>query len=363
MFYRQKRWRKKGNIIGVLIAGALFIFLYHQKSDKNDRLYDLSEFWSNINVSKNFTMEFMDESIKSSILILPNIEACKQGPKYLVVIISRTSSFDIRNAIRDTWINPNNSNILRNGFVVAYFLVGMKSDTMIMMKIIEESKKYNDLIVTSIEDIYETLTLKVYTAMYFKETYCQNVTYYIKVDDDVVLDLDRLDQQIISLSNLAYIYGAIRYKEAVIRQRMSKYFIPYKCYSRNFYPPFALGMMYIIPREAFRKIWHALPMAVWLKLEDIFYTGIVADIASVKRINIDFMYSANNVQNLPDQWECDQHGQSKLVAVSSFCNSNDLRKFYRKLHGTKCLKYKNINSSFIETFWQKFEKILSKLYH
>ncbi|MCP9264113.1 Hexosyltransferase [Dirofilaria immitis] len=198
-------------------------------------------------------MEFMDESIKSSILILPNIEACKQGPKYLVVIISRTSSFDIRNAIRDTWINPNNSNILRNGFVVAYFLVGMKSDTMIMMKIIEESKKYNDLIVTSIEDIYETLTLKVYTAMYFKETYCQNVTYYIKVDDDVVLDLDRLDQQIISLSNLAYIYGAIRYKEAVIRQRMSKYFIPYKCYSRNFYPPFALGMMYIIPREAFEK--------------------------------------------------------------------------------------------------------------
>lgn len=30
-----------------------------------------------------------------------------------------------------------------------------------MMKIIEESKKYNDLIVTSLTDTYDTLTLKV----------------------------------------------------------------------------------------------------------------------------------------------------------------------------------------------------------
>ncbi|VDO46228.1 unnamed protein product [Brugia timori] len=72
--------------------------------------------------------------------------------------------------------------------------------------------------------------------------------------------------------------------------------MPYECYLRNFYPPFAPGMMYIIPFGAFQKIWRTLPTVIWLKLEDIFYTGIVAEIADVKRVNIDFMYSADNVQ-------------------------------------------------------------------
>uniref|UniRef100_A0A0R3RNG8 Hexosyltransferase n=1 Tax=Elaeophora elaphi TaxID=1147741 RepID=A0A0R3RNG8_9BILA len=197
-----------------------------------------------------------------------------------------------------------------------------------MMKIIEESKKFNDLIVSSLMDSYDTLTLKVYTVMYFKQTYCQYVRYYIKVDDDVLIDLDRLDQQANSFSNLAHIYGAIRYNNSVIRRRMDKYYMPYKCYVQDFYPPFTLGMMYIIPLKAFRKIWKTLPIAIWLKLENVFYTSVVAEIAGVERINIDFMYSADNVQSLPDQWECDQYDRSKLVAASSFSNSDDLRKFY-----------------------------------
>ncbi|CAG9540289.1 unnamed protein product [Cercopithifilaria johnstoni] len=202
---------------------ALFIVLLYQISIKNDHLRDLREFWSYINGSENFTIKFMDETIKSSLLILPNVEACKKGSKYLIVIISRTESFSIRNAIRDTWLNSKNANILRNGFIVAYFLVGIKyDDSTIMMKIIDESMKYNDLIVTSLTDTYDTLTFKVYTAMYFKQAYCKYVRYYIKVDDDVVIDLDRLDQQANSFSNLAHIYGAIRYNDRVIRRRMDK---------------------------------------------------------------------------------------------------------------------------------------------
>lgn len=58
--------------------------------------------------------------------------------------------------------------------------------------------------------------------MFFKQTYCEYVKYYLKVDDDVILDLDRLDQQANSFSNLTNIYGAIRYSDPVIRGRMNK---------------------------------------------------------------------------------------------------------------------------------------------
>ncbi|VDK87071.1 unnamed protein product [Litomosoides sigmodontis] len=286
----------------------------------------------------------------------------KKGPKYLIVIISRTVSFDIRNAIRDTWLNPRNAKVLREGRIVAYFLVGIHYDSTVMLKIIEESMKFNDLIVTSLTDTYDALTFKVYIAMYFKQTYCQYVRYYVKIDDDVVIDLDRLDQQANSFKNLAHIYGALRYNESVIRRRFDKYYMPYKCYSQEVYPSFALGMMYIIPLEAFWKIWRALPFATSLKLEDVFYTGVVAEIAGVKRVNIGYMYSANNFKSLPDQWECDEYGRIKLVAASSFPTSDDLRKFYKKLHQIKCLKINHLNPNFIEIFLKKLKRILFALY-
>lgn len=72
--------------------------------------------------------------------------------------------------------------------------------------------------------------------------------------------------------------------------------MPYKYYPFDKYPPFAPGMMYIIPLEAFRKVWLTLPTTFWLKLEDIFYTGVVAEIAGVQRVSVKFMYSADNVK-------------------------------------------------------------------
>uniref|UniRef100_A0A915Q1F1 Hexosyltransferase n=1 Tax=Setaria digitata TaxID=48799 RepID=A0A915Q1F1_9BILA len=234
-----------------------------------------------------------------------------------------------------------------DGSAVIYFLIGIQYDSKIMMKIINENKKYDDLIVTSLKDTYDNLTLK-------------HVPYYIKVDDDVVLDLDRLNQQFILSWNSSNIYGAIRYQDPVIRGPFNRYFMPYKYYKKKFYPPFAIGMMYIMPQEAFRKIWRILPFTIWLRLEDVFYTGIAAEIAGVERINIDFMYSRNSIQTLSNRWECDQYGRSRLVVASSFCNSDDLRKFHRKIREIACLKHEYTKLS-IETFWQKLKKILSNL--
>lgn len=43
----------------------------------NNNLDYLRELWAKINASENFTMKFIDESIGSSLLILPNVEVCK----------------------------------------------------------------------------------------------------------------------------------------------------------------------------------------------------------------------------------------------------------------------------------------------
>ncbi|VDM97212.1 unnamed protein product [Thelazia callipaeda] len=286
--------------------------------------------------------------------------------KYIVFVVSRTASFQIRNAIRNSWANAKNSTVIRRKIAVIYFIVGIIPDTILMEKVLQESKIYDDLVVTSIRDSYDNLTFKVqfikkgkvyvilvYAAMHFKQAYCKDVPYYIKVDDDVVLDLDRLHYHKMIISNLSYIYGSIRRSEHVIRQKWNKYHMPNNRYPLNFYPSHAIGMMYILPAKAFWKIWRTLPTTIWLRLEDVFYTGVVAKYAGVQQYNINFMYSANNVkkydntdkekkiffQSLPERWLCNYYNTPLLIAASSFQTPSDLIKFYQKLRNIKCLGY------------------------
>lgn len=51
--------------------------------------------------------------------------------------------------------------LFQAGRAVVYFLVGVLQDEIVMKQIVEESRKYNDLIVTSLDEDYYKLTLKV----------------------------------------------------------------------------------------------------------------------------------------------------------------------------------------------------------
>lgn len=58
--------------------------------------------------------------------------------------------------------------------------------------------------------------------MYFKRTYCPGVLYFVKADDDIVLDLDRLIHFSSVISNPNHIYGAIRFHDFPVRRRWDR---------------------------------------------------------------------------------------------------------------------------------------------
>ncbi|VDN39816.1 unnamed protein product [Gongylonema pulchrum] len=123
---------------------------------------DLSDFWAAVEINDHFTMKFLDKSFNVSLVMLPSVKLCKRHTvTHLVIVPSRTASFAIRDAIRDTWANQSNAAALRVGRVVVYFLVSIQQDEAIMRQIVNESVEYNDLIVTSIDENYYNLTLKV----------------------------------------------------------------------------------------------------------------------------------------------------------------------------------------------------------
>ncbi|VDM83073.1 unnamed protein product [Strongylus vulgaris] len=94
-----------------------------------------------------------------------------------------------------------------------------------MLRLLAEHSRYNDLIVTDVFESYENLVLKVYTAMIFFKHYCPKANFLMKVDDDVVIHLDRMFSRWIETENDENsIFGIVWPEHPPIRDRANKWY-------------------------------------------------------------------------------------------------------------------------------------------
>lgn len=81
---------------------------------------------------------------------------------------------------------------------------------------------------------------------------------------------------------LCFILSSLR----PVRDNSSKYFVSSEEYSPPVYPNFTFGMVYLITRAAVHDLYMKSMELAYFKLEDVFVTGIVAELVKVKRINV-----------------------------------------------------------------------------
>lgn len=69
---------------------------------------------------------------------------------------------------------------------------------------------------------------------------------------------------------------------------MSINFIPplQEEYPERFFPPFVHGPAYIVGREAAKELLNFVPYVPFVKLEDVYVTGLVAHAAKIKHVQI-----------------------------------------------------------------------------
>lgn len=70
-----------------------------------------------------------------------------------------------------------------------------------------------------------------------------------------------------------------------MRAKYSQWYVSEKEYAPSVFPPFALGSIYLITRAAARDLYKKAMEIAFFKLEDVFMTGIVAELANVTRIS------------------------------------------------------------------------------
>ena len=74
------------------------------------------------------------------------------------------------------------------GHVVVGFVVGLQDNRTVQAQIELESNVYHDIIQGDFIDRYTNLTFKSLLAMNWTEKYCSKAKYFIKSDDDMVIN-------------------------------------------------------------------------------------------------------------------------------------------------------------------------------
>ena len=215
----------------------------------------------------------------------PNIELCPNSGEFLRLLILITSApihREARLAIRQTWGHYATRRDIAIGFIL-----GATQTQSIEDSLAAENYMYGDIVRGRFIDSYNNLTLKTISSLEWIDTYCPKVSFVLKTDDDMFINVPRLlafiDQH---QKETNVIYGRLAKKWKPIRNKKSKYYVSPQQYFPPVFPPFTTGPAYLMSADVVHGLYTKALNQTYLKLEDVFTTGIVAQLVSVKRVHV-----------------------------------------------------------------------------
>lgn len=233
--------------------------------------------------------------------MVPIPEKCPNFGKEMdlvIIIMSAPTHLEARMAIRQTW-----GHFGQRSDISILFMLGATMDSKVETILRKEQKTYNDVIRGKFLDSYFNLTLKTISTLEWVDNYCSKVKFLLKTDDDMFINVPRLQAFTIKHArDKNVIFGRLAKKWKPIRNKKSKYFVSQAQFKHAVFPDFTTGPAYLLSSDIVRKLYDAALDQTYLKLEDVFVTGIVADKLGIKRIhaneflNKKISYSACNVQ-------------------------------------------------------------------
>ena len=110
-----------------------------------------------------------------------------------------------------------------------------------------ENLQYHDLIQSDFTDSYNNLTIKTMVIMDWLATRCPKVSYAMKIDSDMFLNVENLVSMLKSpgIPKELYLTGMLMWNRPVVRDRSSKWYVPMEMYPDPHYPTYTLGMGYL----------------------------------------------------------------------------------------------------------------------
>lgn len=243
-----------------------------------------------VSVNRDLTLKFTkDIVVKWSISEYYNLLAekpmCHKESKIVILITSAPGNYERRKAIRDTWCRPSNFNLAALPWQCV-FLIGKNSVHLSDVNVQSEMYQFHDILLGSYIDSYRNLTIKTMHGLHWVWRNCP-CEYVLKTDDDVYVNTKLLHKLITSNTPKTNAYiGLVTQSDdklKVIRNPDSKWFVSEKEYKFSHYPPYAVGMGYVLSIDLIDSILNISQNIPPFANEDA-YIGVVVDYTGVKPV-------------------------------------------------------------------------------
>lgn len=226
-------------------------------------------------------------------------EKCSNTSVFLLIYIhSSPGNVRRRQMLRQTWCDP----VILNRFQAkVVFVMGAVGSEKTMNNIRMESEMYGDILQEDYVDSYRNLTYKGISALKWTSHYCENATYILKTDDDIMVHLfkviDILKSKKHGDTNAIMCNQWTRMK--VLRDKNSKWYIPKELFEPEYFPPYCSGSAFILTSDAATKMHSVAKYVPFFWVDDYYITGMLVKKAGVeqKRMNDGYILNGRVVMD------------------------------------------------------------------
>lgn len=251
-----------------------------------------------------------------STTISPSKVKCDSETFLLVVVITKPSAFNHREAYRSTVLSPIISQCMEDTRHV--FLIGQSADAEIQTKLEEENRQHNDIVQGYFQDSYQNLTIKSLYLLKWASENCQGVSFVFKLDDDVYAVLEDIrfylkmkQNEINQYAILGSIFDGVK----PIHDTNNKWYV--ENFNEAVFPRYVSGTAYVLSASLLKPLFEAGINLPFVRLEDVFVTGISARRTHlpVKYHNLPgFQYMQAGLANIA---KTDFHSQKTIHGLDS----------------------------------------------
>ncbi|XP_041790201.1 beta-1,3-galactosyltransferase 5-like [Chelmon rostratus] len=205
--------------------------------------------------------------------ILDDTPTCKSTTPFLVLMVPvAPSDVAARDAIRRTW---GNEKLVLGQLVETLFILGLPGGAdahQQQEKLKQENLQHRDLIQSNFQDSYRNLTIKTMMMLEWLAAHCVKASYVIKIDSDMLLHVQNLVKLLLdpSTAKQNYMTGLVWWHSPVLRNPFNKFYIPRDVIAEPEYPPYPLGMSYVMSLDLPGKILGVSPQIKPLYIEDVY---------------------------------------------------------------------------------------------
>ncbi|CAI9715830.1 beta-1,3-galactosyltransferase 1-like [Octopus vulgaris] len=204
---------------------------------------------------------------------------CVPDDFMIVYIHSAPENSKRRMAIRQTW---GDKKVLGKFKTKLLFVMGVVNKRHVMDMVKIESARYNDILQTEFNDTYRNLNSKAMAALRWIATNCHNISYIMKTDDDILVDIFQVVKHLRYLQQYEYarekfILCNVWEGMPVLRNKESKWYVSPEEYPNSTFEVYCSGSAYILSPDMPVRLLKISLKVPRLWVDDVYVTGMLVN--------------------------------------------------------------------------------------